>query len=975
MRTTSVSSLLGAVLSVASLSLMLAAPGAIGASADEQPLYQRVETPPAPTLNVAQALAAFRIAPGFHIEPVAAEPLIEDPIAFTWDEAGNLYVTEMRAYMNDTYGTGQKAPTGSVVRLRDTDGDGVFDVREMMLDGLVLPRAVAVVNDGLLIAEPPTLWLCPSPTGRAVDISCANKRKVDNYGDQPGSVEHAENGLLQGLDNWLYNAKSNRRLRLVDGVVKAQPTLFRGQWGIAKDNEGRLFYNTNSNLLSGDLYSAQSLVAAGGSSSAASAAGLNERISRDDALYAIRVNTGVNRAYVPGVLREDGRLNKPTSASGMAVNRGLGLGTDSLRDIFVAEPAANAIVRLVLQSDAESTLMLSATHARYPDPNWQQREFLASTDERFRPVSLGFGPDGALYVLDFYRGIIQDHVFISEQLRAQVEARQLARPPGMGRIWRIVADRAVAAGKPGFDLGAQSNATLVETLGHSNGWQRDTAQRLLLARTDSDVRRLLIAALRDKRSKRAQPVAALEPTDWRQVHALWTLAGRDELTRALALAAARSDNAELARQELQAGANLFRARDVLALLDVRKADARYQQAAIDLLALHNASKPIRQRLLRLLQTSADNPYQLAALRAAARGQETKILLALRPTATSTGWNTELEEPTQLLEKLAQQLLHGQAMTGVSQNPHDLRPLLDALAHTEANQINWSKAILRGLFAATRSNDFARIELAQSHALFAQSDPVSLVGADLWPAIARARQAFTWPDDQLLAELRPLTADQERRRVLGEAYFLSRCATCHGADGAGISGLAPELAASPWLHGNTERLVRVLLHGLRGPIEVNGTIWDSVMPGHSGVAEFSDEVASGLLTYLHRSWGHRGRPIEPEFVANIRSATQNRDQPWSAEELAGINHNTHFRDYEGAYGAGFVLKFVYNGTGLDVATGIFNGSLEFLREDHFEFTPRKIRFEFERDDNGLVQAVWMQGAEGPPRRVPKNPSAN
>jgi len=93
-------------------------------------------------------------------------------------------------------------------------------------------------------------------------------------------------------------------------------------------------------------------------------------------------------------------------------------------------------------------------------------------------------------------------------------------------------------------------------------------------------------------------------------------------------------------------------------------------------------------------------------------------------------------------------------------------------------------------------------------------------------------------------------------------------------------------------------------------------------------------------------------------------------PWTAEELATIDSNTHFRDYEGAFGAGFVVNFVYNGHGLDIATGIFNGSLQFLREDNFEFAPRKIRFEFERDDAGVVQAVWMQGAEGPARRAAK-----
>lgn len=903
---------------------------------DDRPLYQRIETPPAPVLSVEQALEAFRIAPGFRIEAVATEPLVEDPIAFTWDEAGNLYVTEMRAYMRDTEGTDQEEPIGTVVRLKDTNGDGVFDEREVMLDALVLPRAVAIVNEGLLIAEPPNLWLCPSTTGRAADINCNSKRKVDTYGDQPGSVEHAENGLLQGLDNWLYSAKSNRRLQIQNGEMVSQPTLFRGQWGIAKDNSGRLFYNTNSNLLSGDLYSAQSLVAAGSTA----AAGLNERISKDDALYAIRVNTGVNRAYVPGVLREDGRLNQPTSASGMAANRTARFGEQHLNDMFVAEPAANAVVRLVLQG-AEDRLPRSAEHVRYPDPDWQQREFLASSDERFRPVSVGFGPDGALYVADFYRGIIQDHVFISEQLRTQVQERKLARPPGMGRIWRIVpesADRELEAAENAavLDLGAANDAELVLALGHSNGWHRDTAQRLLLVRAGKGVKQLLLTAL-ETGSK------------WQQVHALWTLEGRGELSRAAALAAARSDNGELARQALAAGAGLLRANDALALLKRRVEDERYQQAAIDLLARHNQKRKVRLTLLELMLTRTDNPYAMAGLRAASRGQEAEILLALRPESSATH-----------IEPLAAQMLN----SALSQNSAQVA-LLDGLDAATDADMDWSRAILRGLYAATRVTGFERVVLPKPHRLFASDS-----ARELWPAIARARLAFTWPNDELPPQLPPLTAEQKRRSALGASYFAERCATCHGTDGAGITGLAPALVDSPWVTTNTERLVRVVLHGLQGEIEVNEASWNGVMPGHAGVPEFTDEVASGLVTYLHRAWGHSGRPIEPEFVAEIRETTRERLFPWMADELALLNSNTHFRDYEGAYGTGFVLSFTYNGHGLDIATGIFNGPLDFVREDHFEFAPRKIRFEFERDDAGIVQALWMQGAEGPARRVAK-----
>ena len=337
------------------LLLTVAIYGASPEEADDKPLYLRVPTPPAPVLSPREALAAFAVAPGFAIELVAAEPLVEDPVALAWDEDGNLYVAEMRGFMPDLYGTNQTDPVGAVVRVRDTDGDGLCDRREVLLDKLVLPRAVAIVNEGLLIGEPPNLWLCPNSDGSASTIDCGAKTRLGEYGNQPGSVEHAENGLLAGLDNWLYSAKSDRRLRLRDGVLESQPTLFRGQWGITKDNAGRLYYNTNSNLLSGDSYDAQQVVNAGNTG----APGLNARISTDDRLYAVRVNTGVNRAYLPGVLREDGRLNRPTSASGMAVYRGDQFGPEYAEDVFVAEPAANAVVQLRLNRDG---LKVGADH-------------------------------------------------------------------------------------------------------------------------------------------------------------------------------------------------------------------------------------------------------------------------------------------------------------------------------------------------------------------------------------------------------------------------------------------------------------------------------------------------------------------------------------------------------------------------------------------------------------------------------------
>ena len=226
---------------------------AVASANDAEPFYKTIDTPPAPELTPAQAMDTFVIAPGFEVTLVAAEPLVEDPVAITWDEFGLMYVVEMRGYMPDAYGNGKDEPVGMVVQLEDIDGDGEYDERTVLQDGLVLPRALAVVNDGLLIGEPPNLWLCPrdEPTdsGLTGRINCADKRRVDRFGSTQANVEHDENGMLLAIDNWFYNAKSNRRMRYSDGKVISEPTLARGQWGITSNNEGTLYYNTNSNLL------------------------------------------------------------------------------------------------------------------------------------------------------------------------------------------------------------------------------------------------------------------------------------------------------------------------------------------------------------------------------------------------------------------------------------------------------------------------------------------------------------------------------------------------------------------------------------------------------------------------------------------------------------------------------------------------------------------------------------------------------
>ena len=170
--------------------------------------------------------------------------------------------------------------------------------------------------------------------------------------------------------------------------------------------------------------------------------------------------------------------------------------------MFVCEPSGNLITRNIL---TEENIVL---HAEDPNPG---KEFLASTDERFRPVNLASGPDGALYIADMYRGLVQHGAYISPYLREQTLSRNLLLPVNLGRIWRIVPDG--VASKPIPKLATYNLEKLVQTLSHQNGWHRDMAQRLLVEQNDPKSIPLLWHVIQE------------DATRWGKIQALWTLEG------------------------------------------------------------------------------------------------------------------------------------------------------------------------------------------------------------------------------------------------------------------------------------------------------------------------------------------------------------------------------------------------------------------------------------------------------------------
>lgn len=814
-------------------------------------LLKRIKVPPAPVRSAAEEMKTFKLAPGYRIELVAAEPLVHNPIFFEFDPDGRIWVVEYQGYMRDVAGTGEGDPICRIVVLEDTDADGRADKSTVFLDKLVMPRSFAFVKGGVLLQEPPKLWFCEDTDG---DLRSDRKTAVGTMG-VAGNPQHTANGLRYGIDNWLHNADWPKRHRWLEGKLVEEDSIQRGQFGLTFDETGRFLTCYENKALHGDLIPAEYLLRnrnflklfqrGGGDRSAF---GVNvDLATRAQEVFPIRVTPAVTLGALE--LRDDGRLRTYTIASGVCCYDGHQFPADARGNVFVPESGGHLLGRLVLPPG------IAPQAARFYPP---EQEFLASTDERFRPVNARVGPDGALYLADMYHGIIEHIIFMVPWLTKQIQERHLDEGNDLGRIWRIVAEnQPIDRSAP--KLTKATSADLVKTLAHPNGWHRLTAQRLLVERNDATA----LPTLRDA-TQTANPLG--------QLHALWTLDGLGALDLATRLAAMDS-----ADERVRAVAIRLCERDpspaTLADLAKRTADA---------------SQPVRLQLA--LTLGAFNDPQAPALLAELLARETHPLfrtavltgLAGRELDFLTAWLRahESEASSALPSLLAQCVLEEAQAARIT-------ALLDTFAQVPPKNAGLRNALLEA-FASTRP--------PQPFALAAEPRALTALLRDSEPKVAataqRALNSFTWPGAEATRTLTPgalpLNPVQQRLVDGGRETYAMICAACHQPHGGGNAGVAPPLAGSDWVSGPPERLARVVLHGLYGPVEISGQRWNLHMPGFGSLDLMTDEKIAGVLSYVRRAWGNTSAPVEPILIAAVRKETAGRTFPWRAEELGFQN---------------------------------------------------------------------------------------
>ncbi len=701
-------------------------------------------------LSPDESIKTFRLPKGYRLELVAVEPMISEPVALAWDGNGRLYVAQMETYMQTVLADGQEQPRSRIMRLEDTNGDGKMDKSTVFLDKLLLPRAILTIGNELLVNET-----------NSYDIYAYSDTDSDGKADKKrpvfqskrkafGNVEHQRSGLDWNIDNRIYETIDPIRYRYKNGRFEADTIPDpAGQWGLTHDDYGRVYF---------------SRAAAG---VAASGFQINPGYGLLD--FQDAFEEGFNQVWpiikTPDVnggaktLRADSTMATFTSICGQSVFRGDRLSKRIQGDYIAAEPVARIIRRANIHNK-DGKIFLSNVY--------RQDEFISSTDMNFRPVNTYTGPDGCLYIVDMYRGIIQESTWAQPgtYLYNQIMTKGLDRNVKRGRIYRLVYE-GMSPG-PAPKMLNESTQKLVTYLAHPNGWWRDNAQKEIIVRQDKSVVTLL------KQIALGQPsIVSESPAALTRIHALWTLEGLTVLDKTLLLTVIKDKNPELRKAAIWAGESWIKKND-------------------------------RQFIEQLEPLTNDESYDVLS----------QLLLSLSLSSATKA-----------------------------------REISEAIGSRHPDQ-----ELLAGITNTLKKNEKAK-------------------------RLGSSRLLSLHPDDRKLV-------------MEGAQIYKSLCAACHGMQGEGVPAkTAPHLAGKFKLLENRNEVIKILLHGLTGPVD--GVTYPDMMPP---MGSNSDEWIASVLNYVRFDLCMQSFPqisegyinnfvlIKPEQVKKMREQTGVRSKPWTWDEL-------------------------------------------------------------------------------------------
>ncbi len=583
-------------------------------SSAAEPAVSALDLPRIRATEPKDALSTFKIRPGLRLDLVAAEPLVVDPIALCFDENSRMFVIEMRDYSER-----RDERLGRVQLLEDSDGDGKFDKSTIFADGLPWPTALCWFNGGLFVGSTPDVWFFKDTDG---DGKADEKKLVFTgfgSGVQRLNVQQLFNSLTWTLDCRIHGASGgNGGIILCPDHPEYAPVDIRnsdfsfdprtfemrresggGQYGLSFDNAGRKFVCSNSSHIREVMYEQRwvlpdmqyALPSPALDIPVDGAAAEVYRVSPDEPWRVLRTKWRV-AGLVAGPVEGGGRASGYfTGATGVTIYRGTALGEDFVGDAFIADIGSNLAHRKKLHANGVAFKAERASDE-------QKSEFLASSDNWFRPTTFANAPDGALYVIDMYREVVEHPWSLPANIKEHLD---LNSGNDRGRIYRAVARDFKQPAVP--KLGRASTTELIRLLGHPNGWHRDTALRLIYERREKSAASAIRDFLRSTSSRYGQIYA---------LYALHALNGLEKADFAFATASSNEDLRSHALRLLLDHKPFGDDLDWAKLAGDSSAYVRYQLAW----TLAGLDLPNKKDLLRTLAKNAKDPWERHAVLAA-----------------------------------------------------------------------------------------------------------------------------------------------------------------------------------------------------------------------------------------------------------------------------------------------------------------------------------------------------------------------